>query len=59
MQRVSTGYGKWAFRSFRGTCRRCGEVLPLQAHQGRSRKWCSEACRLKAYRVRKASTAPQ
>lgn len=43
----------------RSTCRLCGDRLPRQKHQGMPRRWCSEACRLKAYRERKqAATSP-
>jgi hypothetical protein len=31
-------------------CDWCGGPLPVQLHQGQPRRWCSEACRHKAYR---------
>lgn len=37
-----------------GICHGCGEVLPPMKSQGNPRKWCSEACRVKAYRANKA-----
>jgi hypothetical protein len=38
-----------------GTCPQCGDPLPVQNHQGGARVHCSEACRLKSYRQRKAA----
>lgn len=43
------------FVSERLTCGRCGELLPVQPHQGRPRKWCSETCRVADYRARRAA----
>jgi endogenous inhibitor of DNA gyrase (YacG/DUF329 family) len=36
-------------------CPQCGEPLPIQGHQGGARIHCSERCRLKSYRQRKAA----
>lgn len=35
-------------------CARCGGPLPVQRRQGRPRKWCSESCRVAAYRTAKS-----
>ncbi|MFK4595732.1 hypothetical protein RKD30_002399 [Streptomyces pristinaespiralis] len=53
--KVFPRYGEWAYRSHHRNCGQCGELLPLQKHQGNPRKWCSESCRVKAYRARRAA----
>lgn len=36
-------------------CRRtgCGRPLPRNRNRGRKREWCSESCRVRAYRIKK------
>lgn len=38
---------------FDAYCEGCGGPLPVQLHQGNPRIWCSEACRVRAYRARR------
>lgn len=46
------------FHAWRKTCQLCGEPLPAQPHQGQARRWCSEACRLRAFRARQRRESP-
>lgn len=52
MQRVNTGWQSWHYRSSKVVCAHCEGELPVQRHQGNPRKWCSETCRVAAYRLR-------
>lgn len=52
-QRYAGDRSAGGFVSDRLTCARvgCGRPLPTQRHQGNPRKWCSESCRVAAYRA--------
>ena len=38
-------------------CAGCGEPLPVQHRAGNPRRWCSDACRVRTYRQRRARGA--
>jgi hypothetical protein len=40
-----------------GGCARCGIELPVQPYQGNPRKWCSESCRVAAWRDKRKVAA--
>ncbi|GAB6983527.1 hypothetical protein JCM10369A_00510 [Nocardioides pyridinolyticus] len=46
-----------AYLSRARVCRGCGGPLPKQKHQGNPRRWCSESCRVAAYRRAQKATA--
>jgi hypothetical protein len=52
----------WVEANPPATCSGCGRpletALPGTSGPGRTRVWCSNACRQRAYRARKATTAP-
>lgn len=52
----------WVESNPPATCPGCGRpletALPRAGGRGRTRIWCSNACRQRAYRARKATTAP-
>src|SRR6185312_7486995 len=46
------------YRSAQLACDHCGGLLPVQRYQGNPRRWCSEACRVAAWRADRVVDLP-